>query len=229
MRPWTVLRVHNSYRHRGGEEQVFAAEEVLLTSAGHSVVRYEDHNDRITRNSLATGLNAIWSCASHRDIGSVVRKCAPDVVHFHNTFPLISPAAYYATKTHNVPIVQTLHNYRLLCPGATLHRDGRPCEECIQKHSLRPAIMHGCYRNSRPATSAVVAMLALHRLAHTWHRMVDVYIALSEFARRKFIEGGLPESRIVVNPNFVGADAGPGEGRGGYALFVGRNSSEKGI
>jgi glycosyltransferase involved in cell wall biosynthesis len=228
MQTLTVLRAHNFYQQPGGEDGVFESEEVLLRNNGHAVVRYEDHNDRIAENPFAVGLNAIWSRSSYRRLERIARAVDLDVAHFHNTFPLISPSAYYALKKHGVPVVQTLHNYRLLCPGATLYREGRVCEECIERRSLRPAVSHACYRGSRAATTAVVAMLAAHRAVGTWREMVDVYISLSEFARRKYIEGGLPADRIVVKPNHVDPDPGLGEGGGGYALFVGRLSEEKG-
>jgi glycosyltransferase involved in cell wall biosynthesis len=224
-----VLLVHNRYQQPGGEDQVFASEAALLEAKGHRVIRYEDDNSRVEHWGAANALDAIWSSASARKIGELVRKHKPDLVHFHNTFPLISPAVYYAVQSEGVPVVQTLHNFRLICPGATLYRDGSVCEECIQKRSLRPAMAHKCYRGSRPATAAVAAMLELHRIAGTWRRKVDVYIALSELARRKFIAGGLPESRLVVKPNFVSPEPEAGSGSGGYALFAGRLSAEKGI
>jgi glycosyltransferase involved in cell wall biosynthesis len=226
----TILIAHNRYQQAGGEDQVFAAEAALLEGKGHRIIRYEEDNARIgNRASVGAAVNAIWSSKSAHALQALVRLHKPDVVHFHNTFPLISPAAYYAVQREGVPVVQTLHNFRLLCPGATLFRDGTVCEECVEARSLRPAMAHKCYRGSRPATAAVASMLAVHRLAGTWLLKVDWYIALSEFARQKFIVGGLPEERIVVKPNFVSPDPGVGGGTGGYALFVGRLSAEKGI
>ncbi len=226
----TILAAHNHYQQPGGEDQVFAAEAALLESNGHRVIRYEERNARIANRSPAfTAVDTVWSSKSARSFTELIQKHNPDVVHFHNTFPLISPAAYYAAQKEGAAVVQTLHNFRLLCPGATLFREGQPCEECIEKKSLRPAIVHACYRASRPATAAVATMLTIHRAIGTWRRKVDLYIALSEFARRKFIEGGLPASRIVVKPNFVSPDPGVGDGSGKYALFVGRLSAEKGI
>ena len=223
-----VLTVHNRYQQPGGEDQVFASEGALLGRHGHRVVRYEEDNARIGLGATAA-IAGVWNARAAREIGDMVRQQKPDVVHFHNTFPLISPAAYYAVRREGVPVVQTLHNYRLLCPGATLFRDGAVCEQCIEQRSLRPAMAHKCYRGSRPATAAVSVMLTVHRAARTWQRKVDLYIALSEFARRKLIQGGLPERRIAVKPNFVWPDPGVGAGGGGYALFVGRLSAEKGI
>jgi glycosyltransferase involved in cell wall biosynthesis len=228
--PRTLLLVHNRYQIGGGEDQVFAAEAALLESRRHRVTRFEEDNSRIAnRNSVLTAIDAVWSAKSARSLMELVRRHKPNVAHFHNTFPLISPAAHYAVQREGVPVVQTLHNYRLLCPNATFFRDGAVCEECLERQSLLPAIAHGCYRGSRRATTAVATMLSVHRAAGTWQREVDLYIALSEFARRKFIEGGLPASRIVVKRNFVAPDPGVGAGTGGYALFVGRLSAEKGI
>ncbi|MBZ5637053.1 MAG: glycosyltransferase [Acidobacteriia bacterium] len=228
MRSPTVLSVHNSYRQLGGEDQVFASEGALLEGAKHRVVYYQDDNSRV-RSGLIAGAGASWNTRSYGRLKRLVREHRPDVAHFHNTFPLISPAGYYAVRRLGVPVVQKLSNFRLLCPGGLLLRDGVPCEDCIEHGSLRPAIAHGCYRGSRLATCAVAAMLGVNRAAGTYQRQVDVYIALSEFARRKFIAGGLPQDRIVVKPNFVAPDPGPGQGQGGYALFAGRLSEEKGI
>ncbi len=159
----------------------------------------------------------------------MLREARPDVVHFHNTFPLISPSAYAACRAAGVPVVQTLANYRLLCPGATFVRDGRPCEDCTRHAVPWPGVLHRCYRDGAAATATVAAMLVTHRLLRTWTRMVDVFVAPTDFARRKFVEGGLPERRVRVKPNFVDPDPGVGGHRGDYALFAGRLSTEKGV
>lgn len=225
----TVLIGHNHYRQPGGEDRVFANESALLEQNGHAVLRHQDHNDRIRGGTIGTAREAVWSRHTFQHLESLARSTTIDVAHFHNTFPLISPAAYYAVQRKGIPVVQTLHNFRLICAGATLSRNGSACESCLERKSLLPGIAHACYRNSRPATAALSTMLAVHRAAGTYLRQVDVYIALSEFARRKFIEGGLPQDRIVVKPNFAGPDPGVGDGRGDYALFAGRLSEEKGI
>jgi glycosyltransferase involved in cell wall biosynthesis len=141
----------------------------------------------------------------------------------------ISPAGLYAVHNQGIPVVQELHNFRLLCPGATLSRNGSVCEECIERGTFVPAVLHRCYRNSTVATAAITAMLTIHRATHTWDRAVDAFIAPSAFVRQKFISTGWPADRIVTKPNLVTPDPGPGQGRGRYALFVGRLSSEKGI
>jgi len=225
-----VLSVHNYYQHPGGEDQVFQAEADLLESHGHQVLRYVDDNDRINSvTSVPTSVTAVWSRQTFRRIRALVRAERPDVVHFHNTFPLISPSALHAARVNGTAVVQTLHNYRLLCPMGQFFREGRVCEDCLGRGTAWPGVLHACYRDSVAATAAVAVMLAVHRRLKTWHDKPHVHIALTEFARRKFIEGGFPEDRIVVKPNFVASDPGPGAGEGEYALFVGRLSPEKGI
>jgi len=228
MRPKTVLLVHNYYRGRGGEDQLFTVEAELLEQLGNRVVRYEDYNDRIQSSFLA-GLTSAWNHRSYERIREIVRSHQPDVAHFHNTFPLISPAAYYAVRKLGVPVVQTISNFRLLCPGGLFLRDGLPCEDCPKHGSLLPVLAHRCYRASLPATAAVAGMITLHRAVGTWRRVVDAYITLSQFARTKFVNAGWPAERIAVKSNFVAPDPGIGDGSGGYALFVGRLSEEKGI
>ena len=225
-----MLLLHNHYQQPGGEDQVFAAEGNLLEARGHRVIRYVSHNDRvaeISRPALAKA--TVWNGGTYREIRALIRRDRPQVAHFHNTFPLISPAAYYAARAEGIPVVQTLHNYRLLCPNALFFREGGVCEDCLGKKVPWPGVAHACYRASRLSSGAVAAMLTTHRAAGTWTGGVDTYIALSEFARQKFIQGGLPAGKIVVKPNFIDPDPGVGEGRGDYALFVGRLSQEKGL
>ncbi len=227
-----ILLVHNRYQQPGGEDTSMLAEEGLLRAAGHRVVEYTRHNDEIKDYGLGTKatlpLRTVWAWDSNREIKALLARERPDVAHFQNTFPLISPAAYYACRAAGVPVVQTLQNYRLLCPGATLLRAGRVCEDCVNR-CLWPAVAHGCYRGSRPATATTALMLAAHRGLGTWTRLVDCYIALTEFGRQKFIEGGLPAEKIAVKPNLVHPDPSERGGTGEYALFVGRLSEEKGL
>lgn len=225
-----ILVVHNYYQRAGGEDRVFLEETDLLEANGHEVVRYELHNERVTTmNPVMLAKNTLWSSPAYKDIEAILRRERPHVAHFHNTFPLVSPAGYYAARAAGVPVIQTLHNYRLLCPNALFYRDGGPCEDCLGRAVTWPGVVHGCYRESPAASAVVTAMLSAHRASRTWARVVDVYIALTEFARRKFVEGGLPAEKIVVKPNFVRPDPGVGGGRGGFALFVGRLSPEKGV
>lgn len=225
-----VLSIHNCYQIRGGEDESREAEERLLREMGHIVEVYEENNDRVANiNAMQMAVNTVWSQQAYQTVKQQLARQPHDIVHVQNFFPLISPSVYYAAKSEKVPVVQTLRNYRLLCPNGLFFRNGNVCEDCLGKAVPLPGVWHGCYRESRVATGAVATMLTVHRTMQTWMNMVDVYIALTEFARQKFIQAGFPEEKIVVKPNFVNPDPGAGEGKGGYALYVGRLSVEKGL
>lgn len=223
-----VLLVHNAYQQRGGEDSVVEAELELLRSRGHPVETYFRHNDDLAamRAWQAAG-QMLWSSQTVREIGAQIVACRPDVIHVHNTFPLISPSLYWAADRAGVPVVQTLHNFRLHCPQAMYLREGKVCEDCLGHIPWRGAL-RACYRGSKQQSAALAGMVTLHRAAGTWQHKVTRYIALNEFCRSKFIEGGLPAERVVVKPNFVDFAAPPEGPRDGF-LFVGRLSAEKGL
>jgi len=225
-----VLAVHNYYQQPGGEEQIFNTEATLLESYGHEVIRYTLNNDQIPEmNAIALAKTTLWNSTVYQELRSLIRQEKPQVAHFHNTFPLVSPAAYYAARDEGVAVVQTLHNYRLLCPNALFFREGRVCEDCLGKSIPMPGVMHGCYRGSRSASAVVAATMSLHSFLGTWQRAVDVFIVYSQFAMNKFIQGGLPPEKVMFKTNFLYPAPDIGEGNGGYALFVGRLSVEKGL
>jgi glycosyltransferase involved in cell wall biosynthesis len=225
-----ILAVHNKYQQPGGEEQIFATETALLESRGHQVFRYTLDNDHIAAISpLLLAKNTLWNSTVYQELRSLIRQHQPQVAHFHNTFPLISPAAYYAARAEGVPTIQTLHNYRLLCPNALFFRDGHVCEDCLGKAIPLPGIVHGCYRGNRGASAMVAATTSFHSLLGTWTQAVDKFIAISQFAMDKFIQGGLPAAKLVLKPNFLHPVPAPSDGRGGYAVYVGRLSIEKGL
>lgn len=226
-----VLVLHNRYQLAGGEDAVVRAEVALLSGRGHAVRLLEVSNDGIAgpASRLRAAGRAVWSFASEREVARALADDPPDVAHVHNFFPLLSPSVYRACRRAGVAVVQTLHNYRLLCPGALLFRDGAPCQDCLGRAVPWPAVLHGCYRGSRPATAPVAAMLGIHRALRTWSERVDVFVAPSRFVRDRFVEAGFPADRIEVKPHFVGGDPVAGDGRGGYALAVGRISEEKGL
>lgn len=227
-----VLLVHNEYQQPGGEDTVFGLEHQLLSRFGHRVMTYRRSNLEINHYSPARRLLLVrqmtWASDTQRDIAGLITRERPDLVHVHNTFTQISPSIYSECRKAGVPVVQTLHNFRLLCPGATFYRAGGVCHECVT-HGLHRSVLHGCYRNSRLVSAAVAGMLATHRSLSTWNRNIDRYIALTEFSRQQFIGGGLPTEKICVKPNFVNPDPGRGTQSGGYAIFVGRLSPEKGL
>ncbi len=227
-----ILLAHNSYLQAGGEDVVFDQERQLLERHGHRVITYVRSNREFANRSgveRAVMLTQIISAGdSKREILQILRAESPDLVHVHNTFLMISPSIFEACRDANVPVLQTLHNYRLLCPAATFYRDGHVCEEC-SGGGLWHSVWHGCYRESRPTTAAVALMLKVHRARHTWDESVSGYLALTEFARRKFINSGLPGHKVHVKPNFVFPDPGERTSPGDYAIFAGRLSEEKGV
>ncbi len=225
-----VLMLHNRYQQRGGEDESFESEVRMLRDEGHSVETIVIDNGQIgSHGKFEVALHTLWSKPSYRLVEEAIIERRFDVLHVQNFFPLLSPSVYYAAKKHGVAVVQTLRNYRLLCPNAFFYRDGHVCEDCMGKVFKYPGILHGCYRGSRLATATVAAMTAFHSIKGTWLNAVDLYIALTEFVRDKFIEAGFPSEKLFVKNNFVYPDPGCGTGAGGYALFVGRLSPEKGL
>ncbi len=226
-----IILVHNSYQQPGGEDVAFDQERKLLEDAGQTVIAYRRSNYEVEQFSgvsrLALIQRTIWSSGTYKEFSRLLRDEKPGLVHVHNTFMMISPSIYSACREAGVPVVQTLHNYRLLCPATNLFRDGKVCEECLD-HTLLRGVLHGCYRESRAATATTALMLAVHRALGTWQDKVDAYIATTEFARQKFVAAGLPTHRVHVKSNFLDNDPGPKSGAGNYALFVGRLSPEKG-
>ena len=225
-----VLLVHNRYVMPGGEDRVFESEAQMLSQFGEEVSTLEEQTvypqGVLQKIGLAT--NSLWSREWYRKLRVRLEEFRPDVVHIHNLFPVISPSIYYACRRARVPVVQTLHNYRLSCPGAIYYRDGRVCEECVEQGPLH-SIRYGCYRGSKWGTASVALMLEGHRRAGTWKSMVDCYVALTEFAKQKMVAAGLPAEKVRVKPNFVLPDPGERTGTGEFALFVGRIEEQKGV
>jgi glycosyltransferase involved in cell wall biosynthesis len=225
-----ILVCHNYYRQRGGEDESFDAEVFLLRQAGHEVSMYTKHSDSVRgEGSWREARDAIWNRRAYAEVEELVRERRPDVVHCTNLFPLISPSVYDAAHRHGVPVVQSLRNYRLVCPGGYLMRNGRVCEDCLKKRVAWPGVLHACYRRSRAATAVVAGVSTIHHMRSAWTRKVNLYFTLTAFARSRFVAAGLPAERVVVKPNFLNADPGPGAGASDHVIFVGRLSYEKGI
>lgn len=225
-----ILMVHNRYQIRGGEEECFEADVQLLRQHGHTVDLYEETNDHLHQlKAYQIAAQTVWSQPAYQHVQDQLISCSYDVMHVQNFFPRISPSVYYAARLAGVPVIQTLHNYRLLCPNGLFYRDGQVCTECLGKTIPYPGIQHQCYRNSLSASVGVATMLSIHNLLQTWQKSVDHYIALTNFAQQAFIDGGLPAAKITVKPHFIAPDPGIGIGQGGYFLYVGRLSVEKGL
>jgi glycosyltransferase involved in cell wall biosynthesis len=223
-----ILVAHNAYQQKGGEDSVMEAEVAMLAERGHSIELFLRHNDALHQTSAAkAAVQALWSSPVARDFEAVLRRFKPDLIHVHNTFPLISPAIYWVADRMGVPLVQTLHNFRLLCPQAMFLRQGRVCEDCLGKLPWR-GVVRSCYRDSALQSAVLAGMLTLHRALGTWQHKVTRYIALNAFCRSKFVAGGIPAGLISIKPNFVDFAAPPENRRSGL-LFVGRLSAEKGV
>jgi len=227
-----ILIGHNHYQQPGGEDVVAQSEVDMLRQHGHDVLFLEcdnkDFNDLSVASKMQNFLSWGWSKEAYERILNHCINFKPDVAHFHNTFFMMTPSVYSACKSMGVPVVQTLHNFRLLCANGLFFRQGHVCEEC-RSHSLRTGIKYGCYRHSRVLTWGVVRMLEEHWQQDTWQHKVDLFIALNDFARGKFIEAGLPAEKICVKPNSLAFDPGPRDNVGDYFVFAGRLTEEKGI
>jgi len=225
-----VLIVHNRYHQAGGEETVVANEHALLESHGFETLLWCVTNDVIagTWDKITAAVRVAYSRPAREDSSRVIAKFGPTVVHVHNFFPLLSPSVYDACRDAGAAVVQTLHNYRTICPGAELSRGGYPCEDCIGASPYRAAL-HGCYRGSRIGSLAVARMVDVHRRRRTWSEKIDRFIALSAFAKAKFVDAGFPAHRIVVKPNFVEDRRIRAPAARNGALYVGRLTQEKGV
>jgi glycosyltransferase involved in cell wall biosynthesis len=225
-----ILKVHSYYTQSGGEDTVFRAEAALLRSRGHEVIEYLEDNNKIkSMNKAAVALQTLWSHSSHRKLKGFLGEAKPDVVHFHNTFPLISPSAYYACQELDIPVVQTLDNQRLICPASSFYRDGKLCLDCLGRTPPWPGVLHACYHDSCLHTAIVASMLTLHRWLGTWQTKIDTFLCSTNFYRDLFVKAGFPPEKIVVMPHFVQDTPDETRQEGKYALFIGRLDPEKGI
>jgi len=227
-----ILIVHNYYKLPGGEDTVVQSEKNLLESRGHKVVLYTRSNKELDElgilGKLLLPINTVFSMKTYREVKAIIKREKIDVLHVHNTLSLLSPSVYYAGFKCKIPVVQTVHNFRLLCPGATFYRDGKICEDCLHK-GLGCAVKHRCYRGSLMNTLASVVTLKVHRFLGTYRKLN--YICLTEFNKSKILQvPGVKESQIFIKPNFTtqSVDYDDSITRDGY-LYVGRLEKIKGI
>jgi glycosyltransferase involved in cell wall biosynthesis len=229
-----ILVVHNRYKIRSGEDSVFFKEVKLLEENGHQVLTWTVDNRELDASSLLQkiklAINTTWSWSAYHTMQEKIREHSPEIVHVHNFMPLLSPSIFYACQSMRVPVIQTLHNYRLGCPLSYYSREGKICELCRER-SLLESIRLKCYHNSRLETASIAIMLQVHRWLLTWQRAVDGFIVLSDFQHHKMKELGIPEKKMYLKPNFVERaeiTTQPYE-FGSYYLYVGRLTEEKGI
>ncbi|MDD5005704.1 MAG: glycosyltransferase family 4 protein [Candidatus Omnitrophica bacterium] len=226
-----ILIIHNRYQFEGGEEAVISSEVDLLKNNGHRVILFELSNEKLNSYNIFKKIllpfTIIWSVKSYKKVRYLIKKEKPDIVHVHNTFFLMSPSVYYACRAEKVPIVQTLHNYRFICPLGILYRDGKVCRECLDK-GLLMSIKYKCGRKSIWWAMAMLAILKFHYKNNTFKKFIDTYIALSSFSKQQFVKAGFDAEKIKVKPNFISFDPGISGSRGNFALNIGRFSPEKG-
>ena len=226
-----ILVAHNSHLLPGGEDVVFKQECQALDGHGHQVIAYlQENSATIPHTPLwRVGMRALWSNQDYKNIRILLRERCPDILHVHNTFPLISPSIFYAAYHENVPTVLSLHNYRLLCLNSYLFRDGRNCEACLTSETFFPGVLHKCYQNSLPGSLVAFGISSLHDLLKTYRKHVDAFIVLTDFAKEKFISWRLPSEKIFVKPNFVHYLNQGTQEKENFFLYVGRLSPEKGL
>jgi glycosyltransferase involved in cell wall biosynthesis len=227
-----ILFIHNRYKYAGGEDFAVESQEALFLEKGDEVKILQFDNSEISNGSaLMAGVNSVYNAPSKNLVDEVITSFKPDVIHIHNLFFLASPSVLYAAYRRKVPVVFTLHNYRLICCNALLLRDLAVCELCTKQTLPFSGIKYKCYRSSHAQSALVTAITGLHKMTGTWRNKVHTYIALTEFAKAKFLDSSLrvSEEQMVVLPNFV-SDQGIGNpDRESFFLFVGRISPEKGV
>jgi glycosyltransferase involved in cell wall biosynthesis len=226
-----ILLIHNRYRRLGGEDEVVSRESHLLMNAGHDTTLFQVSNEdfRGPAAALRVAASLSFSRRARSLVAGVLADTRPDLVHVHNFFPLLTPSVFAACADMRVPVVHTLHNYRLLCANGLLLRDAAPCELCVEGTPYQ-AVRYACYRDSRLVSAPVARMIATHRRRGTWRTSVDRYIALTAFGKELFVRGGLPADKISVKPNFAPEPArvAPFTPAPSYALFLGELTRHKG-
>lgn len=224
-----ILVVHNAYHYRGGEDTLVDAEMAMLRHHGHEVLPYRRDNAELNgMPSAIAAAGALWCWRTVDDLRRLHRRFRPDLIHAHNIFPLISPSLYGVARQLGIPVVQTLHNFRLICPQAMLVREGKVCTECVGRLPWR-AVLHRCYRGSFAQTAVASTMLSMHRMLGSWSRGVSRYIVLNRSSRDLFVSGGLPPAKLRIKPNFVESSGMPQWTQREGGLFIGRLSPEKGL
>ena len=226
-----VLQVHNQYQQGGGEDVVVKSEKLLLEKNSHEVISFYKSNDEIKKYSVAKKLallwNTTWSKKYFNELSVELKKVKPDICHIHNTFPIISPSILYACQLNKIPIVITLHNYRLICANGQFFRNGLPCVKCLGSSSIH-AIQHACYRNSHIQSFASANMIEIHKIKKTYTKLPGALICLTEFAKNKFIEFGIPEELLFIKPNFIFTEQNIEVEKENYFVFIGRLEKAKG-
>jgi glycosyltransferase involved in cell wall biosynthesis len=229
---YRILQVYNEYRHYGGEDTVADLEALLLRRAGHEVERLTVSTKELENAGalrlVSAGFGTVWSFRGYSVMRKALDRFLPDIVHVHNTFPLLSPSIYWAADQAGVPLIQTLHNYRLTCANALLFRNDRPCQDCVGRFPW-PALRYRCCGGSFWQTAAVASSNVFHRYLGTFTRKVPAYVALTEFSKNLMVRAGLPQDKIFVKPNFINRSERPARPRLPQVIFLGGDKRLKGL
>lgn len=228
-----ILIIHNSYVFRGGEDEVVEAEKRMLEVSGHTVIMYNRNNREVESLSLGTKLkfflkDIFWSKPIYDDLRTLISRERPDIAHIHNVLFAISPSAYDACFDERLPIVQTLHNFRLICPIGIFFRQGKICEQCSSSGRIN-AVFHKCWKSSFLKSFLLVQIV--NRLVQkvVLQKKVNAFVCLTQFAREKFIRCGVPQEKIFIKPNFLDKDPGPALNKQPYVIYAGALRDYKGI
>ena len=226
-----ILQVHNYYQNPTGDDAVLKEEHDLLIKNGHEVIQFTKTNKVLSQSGLISKLKTAKSLKSSKSVGHefsiFLAKHKPDIVHAHNIYPLITPVVFEVCHKHRIPVIQTLHNYRLSCVNTLLYRDGNICEDCIT-HGLNQGVKHKCYNNSRIQSYIMADTLKYHRKRDTWNKKVGMFICLSEFAKAKFMDIGIKAEKLIVKSNFI-RDPRNTSTYEDFFLFAGKLEEQKGL
>lgn len=242
---YNILFIHNFYKKPGGEDTVFNNEVRLLKEHGHNVYIYTRHNNEIDKMPIYKKIFLpfiyIFNIKSYFDIKRLIKNNNIDIVHCHNTWGLISQSIYYACVKMDVPVIQTMHNFRLICPNALFYTNKHICEDCTTK-GLKCAIKNKCYRNSRLQTIISVLNVKFHRATGILKKVN--FITLTEFNKEKLLllnkigkKKLIDEDKVFIKPNFIFYEPIKNttnykiknDNGKGYYLYVGRLDEIKGV
>ncbi len=223
-----ILIVHNFYKQYGGEDQMVHEQVKLLNGRGNEVFLYSKNNNELPRNKYKVFKEAYYSINTIKELNEIIFNYKPEIAHIHNIFPQISPSVYDVLAGKGIPIIQTLHNYRLACPNGLFFNKGKVCTLCLEKGDFYYCAIKRCYRNSYIQSYWYSDILNKNSKIGIFGK-IDKFIALNEFMREIMIRKGYSSDKIVVIPNGISCTNGPNFHKKNYLVYVGRLSKEKGI
>jgi glycosyltransferase involved in cell wall biosynthesis len=220
-----ILLAHSFYRIPGGEDH-YVRRQVELLSREHSVELVAERNEQLSPTG-ATAVRMLYSRGKKQEVAETIARFDPDVLHVHNVYPSLGPAVHLAAATAHVPLVMTVHNYRMRCPNGLMFTEGSACRRC-QRGIYVNAVAHRCFASAKQSM-AYASVLWVHRFLARLDDKVSLFITPSNFVRNEVVSWGIPPNRVVAIPNFVEPrpDADPRPGR--FGVFLGRLSAEKGV